>query len=354
MEKCSLEKMCEKSRIRQIIKNCKAKRLGASKEKEEIGKRLDYLTNIIEISNYINSYLSDENLIPMMNDMIIGVTGAEQSTIYLFENDELVVKSTTATNGSILLPEECLRLGEMGGKFIINSIEPLKLENSDAIIRSRMGVPISRRDKVMGYIVIEHKVYNYITEEHSAFLTAVSSQVAIALENAVLYSQMKNLTKLDPLIGIYNRRAFFEIVQEYIKDYPKAKYAIVMMDLDNFKSVNDTLGHQFGDEVIIKTARLAKKALKEENIIARYGGEEIIIFINEAEKEEEIFDYVDEIRENISKTPVTLNDVSTYITTSIGLSFFGKDGITLTEVIKSADNLLYIAKRSGKNKVCRS
>lgn len=325
---------------------------------KSLEKSLDALTNIVQVSNYVNSFLSSENLIPMINDMIVGILGVKYCTIYILEKGELVIKATNYENYKICLSEECKSKMKERIIFIFNyDDETSPVQNQkcgEEKIYSRMGIPIKIRDNFIGYIMIDHTHNQYFTEENEKFVNAISNQIAIAIENSILYNEIKNATKYDPLIGIYNRKTFFEIIEKKLNEDKDKKYAIIMIDLDNFKRVNDTLGHQFGDAVLIETSKLIRGKLNEGDVIARYGGEEIIIYINEAEDENEVFKRIESIRKTVEFNVINREYITKHITASFGISFYPNDGGNITEIIKSADKLLYKAKYSGKNKVMSS
>ena len=182
------------------------------------------------------------------------------------------------------------------------------------------------------------------------FLSSISNQIAIALENSKLYRELKDAVIKDPLLGIYNRKYFFEKAENIIKE-EKVNYAIAMIDLDNFKTFNDTYGHQFGDEVLIQTSNVIKNQIRDLDIFARYGGEELIIFLNNVKNHTDIYRKIENIRESIEENVITMGDIKAKVTTSIGLAFRKFEDDSITDVISKADELLYKAKKTGKNKV---
>ncbi|MBE6055282.1 MAG: sensor domain-containing diguanylate cyclase [Clostridium sartagoforme] len=318
-------------------------------------KNLDMLSNVILISNYINSNLSSKNIIPMINDMIIGIIGVTQSTIYLLESGEFIIKATNGTKESIKINAECMKYINNHKTFILNSKEPItKDENNGTYIHSRIGVPIKVEEKIIGYIVVDHTHYYFFTEFHEIFLNSIASQIGIAIENSILYKRIEKSAKCDALIGIYNRKTFYQIVNERVENKNIKEYAIAMIDFDDFKKINDTLGHQFGDKVLIDTTNLIKSMLREKDIIARYGGEEIILYIDCTDNMNEIYERIDYIRAALSNNYVSKGKIKKNITASFGLGFYPYDGDTLEDVINCADRFLYKAKHDGKNKVMSS
>lgn len=319
----------------------------------KLEKKLDILSNVIEVSKYINSMISDNNLLAMMNDIIIGIIGVKYSSFLLKENDKLAVKATN-------IPDTDLKQFDLGCReflderkpFINNSKENnVSYNSSKEEIHSVMGVPIFIKDILLGYIIIEHTLYNFFNDEHMKFVTAIANQMGIALENNMLYNRIRESSIRDPLLGIYNRKYFFDKVERIINLYSHDPFAIVMIDLDNFKRVNDVYGHQYGDEVLIQTSNIINNNISEKDILARYGGEELIIYIDNCKDKKEVYTKVDYLRKKISENIIEYGNIKNSITASFGVSFYPESGGTLESVINKADYALYAAKKSGKNRV---
>ena len=321
----------------------------------KLEKNIDSLSNIVEISKYINTYFSNDNLISMINDMIIGILGVTYSTIFLIEHNELIVKTSNIEGMNInLTSEEIMHINNQEG-FLLNSSEPLKqVGEAKRDIHSIMGVPIKLREKFIGYIIVEHNLYNFMNIELEIFLQSIANQIAIALENYFLYRELENLTKRDPLLGIYNRKYFFEFLEKKLSENSANKFAVVMMDIDDFKKVNDMYGHQFGDKVLINTTNVIKRWLNEEDVIARYGGEEFILYISDFIDEDNVFNKIEIIRRSIEESRININGEYKSITASFGISFFPQNGTDITRLIKASDDLLYKAKNNGKNRILSS
>ena len=156
---------------------------------------------------------------------------------------------------------------------------------------------------------------------------------------------------LDELTGIYNRRGFFNAAKPFLHLARRNRQAVgfMMLDIDDFKIVNDTLGHQKGDEALRSTARILQRGVRASDILGRYGGEEFIIFFSSVRKDS-TFQLAEKIRIVVEK------EMADHIplTVSIGISA-GELGEKVEEgmmlLIKEADNCLYSAKNSGKNRV---
>lgn len=316
----------------------------------KLEKNLDSLTNIVEISKYINTFFSNDNLISMINDMIIGILGVTYSTIFLVENNDIIIKSSNIDDMNVKLTSKEIMYISNEEEFLINSIKPIKqLGINKKNIHSIMGVPIISKNEFIGYIIVEHNIYNFMNVELKLFLKSIANQIAIALENSFLYRKLEDLTKRDALLGIYNRKYFFEFLQK--KSEEESKFAIVMIDIDDFKTINDTCGHQFGDKVLKNTVSVIKRWIDKNDVVARYGGEEFILYISDFKNEDDVYDKVEIIRKSIEKSTVKCETKEKNVTASFGISFFPQNGKDANELTKVADDLLYKSKSSGKNRV---
>lgn len=323
---------------------------------KELERKLSIFVNIVEVSKYINSYISDDNLLAMINDMIVGVLGVNYSTIHLIENGVLVPKVTNV--GQLEETKVHYELSELETKksFIKNSSGGIFKEiGNRRSINSLVSVPIYIKEKIIGYIIVEHIYYTFFQNEDIKFINYIAHQVAVAIESSILYKKVQELAEKDSLLNIYNRRYFYNIADMILKNNKDEFLALVMTDIDNFKKVNDTYGHQAGDRALRNIARIINENLKEVDILARYGGEELIILIRSSKDKEETLVQIENMRAQIENDIIDLEDGRNFnVTMSFGISFPVKeedDKFFIEKVIKIADEKLYIAKRTGKNKI---
>lgn len=155
---------------------------------------------------------------------------------------------------------------------------------------------------------------------------------------------------LDELTGLPNRKLFLDRLHNAITQAKRYKrlFAVLFIDLDGFKTINDTLGHQAGDQLLVQVANQLADSIRSSDTAARFGGDEFTMIINQLSEETSVNRVVNQIREKLRKS-FKLNGEATSVSASIGLSIYPFDGTTAQVLIKNADTAMYQAKAAGKN-----
>lgn len=198
---------------------------------------------------------------------------------------------------------------------------------------------------------------------HYKVLLARETERAKSLEAAVdartreLSAALEEVTRLsrtDPLTGLYNRRSFTEFATQALRLAERGgrTLGVILCDLDHFKRVNDTYGHQAGDAVLVASSRALVEAVRSTDRVARFGGEEFIILLTET-ADEAVDAVAERCRERVRQQPLGLliPGASQPQTVSIGTARFPRDGSGLDELLQAADQALYHAKRLGRDRV---
>jgi len=168
-----------------------------------------------------------------------------------------------------------------------------------------------------------------------------------------LKKEQRDLYKLstkDTLTGLYNRLSLYDKIAELIsKNKRETKhFSVLFIDLDNFKDINDLMGHDTGDEILKHIAKIILKSVRENDFVARIGGDEFVVLLSDFENNLQIVEVAQRILDKISK-PIINNMETFYLSASIGIVLYPKNGNTATELIKNADIAMYKAKKLGKN-----
>ncbi|MBF0459129.1 MAG: diguanylate cyclase [Nitrospirae bacterium] len=174
------------------------------------------------------------------------------------------------------------------------------------------------------------------------------------LEGKTFMELLKEQSLVDQLTGLYNRRFLEEIINNLCSAALRRKtlLGILMIDIDHFKQVNDTYGHDIGDKVLRRTSSVIMASVRESDIVIRYGGEEILVLLVDASEGRAIA-IAEKIRSNIENESIETPDGIMKKTVSIGVSEYPKDSDKFWTCVKSADTALYKAKHEGRNRVCK-
>ena len=239
-------------------------------------------------------------------------------------------------------------------KEVKSMIAPLK-------IRSIIVVPVIFRDEVIGTLVLSTtKAGHSFSKKEIQLFTSLAKASANALYNAFLYEHLdKEKTRLeklaitDYLTGIYNVRYFYNRLEE---EFSRAeRYGLplscIMVDIDHFKKINDTLGHRVGDIVLREFAQLVKRHTRKSDIFARYGGEEFIMLLPQTSRKGAMRE-AERVREAVSEHSFCAEKTAVSITVSVGVASFPHKKIkNHDDLIHCADTAMFEAKKKGRNMV---
>lgn len=164
------------------------------------------------------------------------------------------------------------------------------------------------------------------------------------------YAHIEQLAYHDGLTGLYNRVAFMKYAYDIFHDASvgASKHAIFFIDLDNFKNINDTLGHDYGDLLLKDVSDRMLSCIASDDILARNGGDEFLILKNRFDTVDDLENFASQLV-NVVHHPFILNDETAVVSMSVGIAVFPNNGLTVSELIKNADIAMYNAKNSGKN-----
>lgn len=243
------------------------------------------------------------------------------------------------------------------GSFLINDLSKeyaCPLRPQDEQEGSYHCTVINIGGTIAGILHIYSKSTGFFTEGIKEAIDSFISLLTPVINNMRLLELNKKLALIDPLTALYNRRYFETFMEKQLAlaERNEQLLSIIMLDLDNFKQFNDGYGHDAGDSAL-KIASLAiSNNIRLSDIGVRYGGEEFLIVLPSTDKTTAL-DVAERIRTVIEKTSITVSrDMTVFITASSGIATYGIDADSLDLLLAKADNALYEAKRSGKNRTC--
>ncbi|MFC7531860.1 diguanylate cyclase [Actinoplanes sp. GCM10030250] len=213
----------------------------------------------------------------------------------------------------------------------------------------RQLIPLTIRDNRLGVLVLADAPPTARTADPQV-IAALVGQAMTAYENALLFAQVQQLATVDPLTGVANRRSFFERAQREfatVAERPDG-IAVLMLDVDHFKKINDGYGHQVGDEVLRGVVTRLRTGRRPADLLARYGGEEFVLLLpGDGACAAAI---AEQIRAEVARAPIDTSAGPVPVTISVGAARATAPG-SLDAVLGRADACLYEAKRSGRNRV---
>jgi diguanylate cyclase (GGDEF)-like protein/putative nucleotidyltransferase with HDIG domain len=251
--------------------------------------------------------------------------------LHLREGEELVLRATSgdwSTEGVWALRDPRPGVVEAGGRQLVR-------------------LPVTARGTAIGLVTLVRAGDDPLGGEQLDLLRLLVDQIAIAVQNARDYRDRLEQAIKDPLTGVYNRRFFYEAFEKELarSDREQNTASLVLVDVDDFKQVNDTLGHTAGDDVLCTIARVADELVRPADSFARVGGEEFALLLPGTSQLEALL-VAERLRRAVASARVLPERA---VTVSAGVATFPDDAVTLEEIEAKADAALYWAKRNGKN-----
>lgn len=355
---------CIEPTLRKFIKN---------QEQEakilDLNKTIHNLSILYNISQAVNFIDDLKRLISVILDKAIETVNAEKGSLMLYDptDNTLQVKvvfglqnkeQENAINNGLI---ECSKISPTTGiagkvfsekKSIITNLggnDPrFNTLDNGTNVSSLICVPLIAKGECIGIINITNKKNGKLfNKKDLEFIEALANQAAIAVDNAQLYE----LATKDGLTKLYIHRHFYLLLESEINRVHRYHHvlSLVMMDIDNFKSVNDTYGHLVGDMVLKEIANVIQKTVRHVDIPARYGGEEFAVILPETSMITSLI-IAERLRQKISEIEVVVDDNTTIKpTVSIGVAEYPNAADNIKDLIDAADKGLYLSKQNGKN-----
>ncbi len=271
-------------------------------------------------------------------------------SFYLVEEDELQIQySTQATEG------ESFKLSEKNRYTDFFKNEEQKVLECDQSIL----VNLTGREESLGFLEIElherEKIFfdelNLVRKWQKDALTTFADMIALLMENLRLYEEVRIQSITDPLTGVYNRHYFTDCLPQEVQRCKEHEFplTLIFIDIDYFKTINDTYGHLAGDKILAEMGQLLKRNFRGYDFICRYGGDEFVVLLTEISEEDArriAQEFLDVVRSN----DFGIEDDNFSLSLSMGICFCGKD-ISGEDFLRSADDALYKAKETGRDKL---
>ncbi|MBP9733701.1 MAG: sensor domain-containing diguanylate cyclase [Candidatus Omnitrophica bacterium] len=358
-----LAKMMERDRIQESLNLAQKALEERSRLLAALSRKLERLQYMREFSDHLKSA---DNLEATGRIIVQEVAGLvpEADRVLLYVSEE-------SSEGLGLIAQMNRRGGEEKAKrgnefddWVIKRSQPLLIEDirtdfrflkdasEHSLDRSLCAVPLVSKSTVCGVLRLTSEEPGMFQTDDLRLMDIVADLSAVVIRNILLYQKTRELSIIDSLTDCYLLRYVQERVTEEIQRSARhsTPFSIIMADIDHFKKYNDEFGHTAGDFVLRNVADLLRAGTGPTDIVGRYGGEEFIIILPQKSAAEAAV-VAEALRASIEAKPFKLRRETRTITMSFGVAQYPSDGVTRDELIQKADERLYQAKRSGRNRV---
>lgn len=326
---------------------------------KELQEKNEQITLLVEMSDIMLACSSQQELSDVLSKYSQRLLRFSSGYLFIMHPSKNYLEKTTSWGDPqphelTFTPEQCwaIRLGRIhyagSSRIELMCSHTMFAEQPEL---SLLCVPLMAQNDIYGLLYLE--VGLKFDENQQLLITAFAELTALALANVRLRENLRYQSIRDPLTGLYNRRYLedFLFKQLHQAERTKASFAILMLDLDHFKKINDTFGHDAGDLVLKELGQILNSDIRLGDIAARYGGEEFVLLLYDIDaqaakmKAENLRSAISNLQVKYGAQPVG------QITASIGISVYPDDAKSPAEVIEAADKALYQAKNKGRNKV---
>jgi diguanylate cyclase (GGDEF)-like protein len=309
-----------------------------------------------EDAHKIWGFISDAN--QHFNDLIdlskMGEPKRESNLFSSIKNLRVSLKGR-AKNKNLLLEAAIL-----GAPLHIKEEQFKDYENDELLKRFKTNelviMPLKAKDKIKGLIVADNIFTKKpITINDLKIFQMLANQAGLAIENSHLYEIVIEKSHTDSLTGLWNHGFFQSKIHDKLEEAKKKSFplSLMMIDIDNFKILNDKYGHQYGDEILKVISNIIKGCSRDIDYCCRYGGEELCMILSQTEKHIS-HQIAERVRKKIDEHqfPSPSQKENAHITVSIGIATYPEDAQLKENLIAQADKAMYKAKFSGKNQTC--
>lgn len=220
-------------------------------------------------------------------------------------------------------------------------------------LRAKLSIPLEARGKTIAVLTLSSPKENVFSEDIMRVLEIVEYPASVVVDNARLHEGAKRLAITDGLTRLFNHRHFYELLEQEFhrtRRY-KTQLSMVMIDIDYFKQINDTFGHQVGDDILKAMASVVQRQVRDVDILARYGGEEFAVLLPQTGIRQ-AGTVSERIRQAVENNEFKTPEGNIRLTISLGVAAYPECAVdSQTELVQLADAAMYEAKKNGKNKV---
>ncbi|MBM3129745.1 MAG: sensor domain-containing diguanylate cyclase [Chloroflexi bacterium] len=333
---------------------------------DETKQRAERMSALNEIGQALTATLKFGQLYRLIYQQARRVLTADCFYIAIYDEHHNTIHFPFMYDDGVELPNQVQPLGDGPSSRVIRTrASHLANRSSDPIFQggahfgtlskvaaSAIFVPMMLGPRVLGVISAQSYREGSYQPEDVQVLETIAAQAAIALENARLYDEVRQLAVTDEVTGLFNRRGLFQLGQREIERAIRYQrpLAAIMLDIDHFKQINDTYGHPAGDRVLRALAGCCRESIRTLDIAGRYGGEEFFLLLPETDLASALV-IAERLRHSVEETNVESGHSQIRFTISLGVTTMAPDISNLATLIERADQAQYLAKQTGRNRV---
>jgi len=320
------------------------------------------LSILNELSSSLHTVLDRESVLEMVVDKTKELLKAEKAAMVLIDKHEKITdfySSLGPTGGCKVIATGVIRK-------VFRELATVRTEDIDSVkafsgfspshpeMKSMLMVPVILRGEAIGVLMAADKLGSTgFSSKDEDLLLNLAFHSALSVEKVRFHEEILMMASTDGLTGLNNHRAFQDKLKEEMERARRFghKVSLLMIDIDHFKGFNDTYGHINGDEILKRISCLISDNIRAIDFAARYGGEEFAVILPEVALSGAHV-VAERIRSSTEKHKIKIRDEKVNVTISVGIATYPDDAITSEDFIDRADKALYLAKRTGRNKVC--
>ncbi|MFA5317128.1 MAG: diguanylate cyclase, partial [Dehalococcoidales bacterium] len=331
------------------------------------GKSYVYRQMLLDFARKMNNFIDMKEIAGALLPPMAKALSARQVSLLFAKNTHYTTNfASRLTEGeptvSLKISEESnliqhlkqsgrpISLEGIGTRPNFNWLSP---EEKKAIGQAQIEVlcPIMRQQRLIGILALgnKHPPGRYSRDEMD-FAAMLANEATVAIDNAQIYANAREKANTDELTDLYNHRYFHQRLDEEVTRCSGSDefFSVLFIDLDCFKVYNDIYGHVPGDEILRETGQLLKDAIRNNDVAARYGGDEFAVILSQIPLDK-ARTAAEKIRRRLE---VSMSSKGIPLTCSIGVASWLADGVTAKQIIETADNALLHAKQAGGNRIC--
>lgn len=313
---------------------------------------------LFEVSRLMQATLKRDEVCERLLDLVQEAVPYENATLFLTDSSTKQLAAVMERGHHVdLIGGVHFDQGSGLSGWVAKNRKPVLLAElhrgrqlDDVVVGSFISVPMVVQEELIGVLNLSHSRPRTFDSDHLRLLTLIAAQAAATIQRLLLYDEMHQLSITDDLTGLCNRRHFLERLQNEIDRAERYRlpFGLLFLDIDSFKDLNDSFGHQVGDRILGELGSVLKYWARRSDLVARYGGEEFIVLLPMTPKSR-AYCAAERLREQVAQHVFYRRKK---LTVSVGVAGYPDDGDTAERLLGRADEALYMAKKTGRNRAC--